>query len=91
MKCCNGKFWKQISKFFSPKEMAQVPSLSLHVTSVHKFSASRIEETDWENQFSNFSIWNGQVFALTPPDLRVPGIPNGVLQQVISQATTANV
>ena len=31
------------------------------------------------------------MFALTAADLRVPGIPNGVLQQVISQATTANV
>ena len=34
---------------------------------------------------------NGQVFALTAPDLRVPGIPDDVLQQVISQASTANV
>ena len=34
---------------------------------------------------------NGQLFALTAPDLRIPGIPDGVLQQVISQASTANV
>ena len=34
---------------------------------------------------------NGQVFALTALDLRIPGIPDGVLQQVISQASTANV
>ena len=35
------------------KEMTQVPSLSLRSTSVHKFSASRIAGTAWENQCSN--------------------------------------
>ena len=34
---------------------------------------------------------NEQLFALTALDLRVPGIPYGVLQQVISQASTATV
>ena len=34
---------------------------------------------------------NGRVFALTAPDLCVLGIPDEVLQQVISQASTANV
>ena len=34
---------------------------------------------------------NGQVFALTAPDLCVLGIPDDVSQQVISQASTANV
>ena len=34
---------------------------------------------------------NGEVFARTAPDLHVPGIPDDVLQQVISQASTANV
>ena len=32
---------------------------------------------------------DGQLFDLTAPDLRVPGIPDDVLQQVISQASTA--
>ena len=36
-------------------------------------------------------LGNGQVFAFTAPDLHVPGIPDGMLQQVISQASTANV
>ena len=36
-------------------------------------------------------LGNGQVFALTAPDLHVPGIPDDMLQQVISQASTANV
>ena len=34
---------------------------------------------------------NGQVFVLTAPDLCVPDIPDEALQQVISQASTANV
>ena len=40
---------------------------------------------------------NGQFFDLATPDLRVPGIPDDVLQQIISQAShlaqdrTANV
>ena len=34
---------------------------------------------------------NGQVFAPTTPDLRFPGITDGVLQLVISQASTATV
>ena len=40
-----GKCWQNSSKFSSLKVMAQVPLLSLHSTPVHKFSASRIEET----------------------------------------------
>ena len=43
--CLGEKFWQQSSKFSSLKEMKQVPSLSLHLTSTHKFSASRIAET----------------------------------------------
>ena len=34
---------------------------------------------------------SGQLFTLVAPDLRVPGIPDDVLQQVISQASTATV
>ena len=34
---------------------------------------------------------SAQLFTLVAPDLCVPGIPEGVLQQVISQASTANV
>ena len=41
--------------------------------------------------FKLVPLGNGQVFALTAPDLHVPGVPDGVLQQVISQARTANV
>ena len=36
-------------------------------------------------------LGNGQVFAFTASDLHVPGIPDDMLQQVISQASTANV
>ena len=36
-------------------------------------------------------LGNGQVSALTAPDLRVPGFFDDVLQLVISQASTANV
>ena len=36
-------------------------------------------------------LGNGQLFALTAPDLHVPGIPADMLQQAISQASTANV
>ena len=36
-------------------------------------------------------LGNGQVFAFTAPDLRIPGVPDGVLQQVISRASIANV
>ena len=43
-----GKFWPTSSKFSSPKVTAQVPSLSLCSTPVHKFLASRIEETALE-------------------------------------------
>ena len=56
------------------------------------FSASKIEETVWENPvFKLVPLGNGQLSALTAPDLRIPGIPDGVLQKVISQASTANV
>ena len=41
--------------------------------------------------FKLVSHGNGQLFAFTAPDLRIPGIPDGVLQQVIFQARTANV
>ena len=33
----------------------------------------------------------GQLFTLVAPDLCVPGVSSGVLQRVISQASTANV
>ena len=36
-------------------------------------------------------VGSGQLFALVPPDLCVPGISDEVLQRVISQARTANV
>ena len=51
------KFWLQNSKFSSLKEMAQVPSLSLHSTSVHEFSSSRIDETAWETIVQTCSGW----------------------------------
>ena len=51
-----GEFWQHNSKFSSLKEMTQVHSLSLRSTSVHKFSASRIADTAWENQCSNLPL-----------------------------------
>ena len=50
-----------------------------------------IAGTAWEKPvFKLARFGNGQVFALTVPDLCVPGIPDEVLQQVIFQASTAN-
>ena len=81
-----GKFWKQSSKFYSLMGMTQVPSLSLGSTSVHRFSAPRIVETAWENPvFKLAPLGNGQVFALTAPDLHVPGIPDGVATGSLSR------
>ena len=51
-----GECWPNSSRFSSLMVMAKVPSLSLHSTPVHKFSASRIEETAWANQFSNLPL-----------------------------------
>ena len=42
-------------------------------------------------EFKLAPLGNGQVFALTAPYLHVPGIPDDMLQQVISQASTAHV
>ena len=78
--CLCGKLWPNSSKFSSLKVMAQVPSLSLRSTPVHKFSASRIEETALENQCSNLPSGSGQLFALVAPDLCVSGVPCEVLQ-----------
>ena len=44
------------STFSSLKVMAQVPLLSMRSTPVHKFSASRIEETALENHCSNLLL-----------------------------------
>ena len=77
-----GKFWPNSSKFSSLKEM------TLRSSSVHKFSASRIAGTAWgKSVFKLAPFGNGQVFALTAPDLCVPGIPDEVLQRDISQAS----
>ena len=51
-----GTCWQNSSKFSSLKVMAQVPSLFLRSTPVHKFSASRIEETALENRCSNLPL-----------------------------------
>ena len=51
-----GECWPNSSTFSSLKEMAQVPSLFLRSTPVHKFLASRIEETAWENLCSNLPL-----------------------------------
>ena len=48
-----GRFWPKSSKFSSLKEMTQV---FLRLTPVHKFLASRIEETALENQCSNLPL-----------------------------------
>ena len=93
-----GNLWPRSSKIFSLKVMIQVPSLYLHSMCGHKFSVLRIAETAVGNQvFKLAPFGNGQLFDLTAPDLRVLGIPDDVLQQVISQASqlaqnrTANV
>ena len=41
--------------------------------------------------FKHAFFGSGQLFTLILPDLSVPGIPGEVLQQVISQASSANV
>ena len=61
-----------------------------------KWDLSTVVSMNFSNSVGNqvfklVSYGNGQLFALTAPDLRIPGIPDGVLQQVISQARTANV
>ena len=48
-----GKFCPQSYLNSSQKEVMQAPSLSLHLTPVRKFSASKIEETALENLCSN--------------------------------------
>ena len=50
-----GKFSTDNSKFSSLKKMAH--SLSLRLTPVHKFLASRIEETAWKPSVQTCSIW----------------------------------
>ena len=73
-------------------ETTQAHSLSLRVTHVHKFVASRIEETAWENPVFKLAPYgSGQLFAFVAPDLCVPGVPGEVLQQVISQASWARI
>ena len=52
----SGRFWPKNSKFSSLMETTQAHSLSLRLTPVHKFSASRIEEAAWENQCSNLPL-----------------------------------
>ena len=80
--CSFGKCWQNSSKFSSLKKTAHVSSIV----------PARIVETALENPVLKLVLLgNGQVFALTAPDLHVPGIPDGVLQQVISEASTANV
>ena len=82
-----GKFLAQKLKVLFPKEMT-------------KFSV--FQKKDRRNGvgkpvFKLAPFGNGQLFDLTAPHLRVPGIPDDVLQQVISQAShlaqkrTANV
>ena len=79
-------------------EMTQMPLLYLRSTPVHKFTALSIQETELENKrswkinVSNLlSHWKQTVVTLTFPDLRIPGIADVVLQQVLSQASTASV
>ena len=51
-----GENWLTNLKLSPLKEMIQVPSLSLPSTSVHKFSASKIEEMELENRCSNLLL-----------------------------------
>ena len=72
--------------FTSLKEMTKVYSSSLRSILVHKFSASKIVETDLENRFlSLLHFGSGQAFSLVTHDLSVPGISLGVLQRILSQ------
>ena len=81
------KFWPKSSKFLSLKEMTRMLSLSLRLTPIHKFLASKIEGTVLENpQLKLAPLGNGQVFALIALDLCVLSILGEVLQQVMSQA-----
>ena len=58
----------------------------------HKCSASEIEETELENLCSNLPLLgSAQLLTLVALDVCVLDIPEGVLQRVISQASTANV
>ena len=52
-----GKFCPQSYENSSQKEMIQGPLLSLRSTPVHKFLASRIEETALENRVQTCPIW----------------------------------
>ena len=58
----------------------------LRLAPVHRFLASRIEETALQNLCSNLPLWKRTVVCIIAPDLCVPGEV-----QVISQASTANV
>ena len=59
-----GECWPNSSKFSSLMVMAKVPLLSLHSTPVHKFSASKIEETALENLCSNLPFLEAVSFFL---------------------------
>ena len=87
-----GECWPNSSKFSSLMEMTKVPLLSQRSTL--RSQVLRIKDRRngvGKPVFKLAPFGNGQVFTLTAPDLRVPGIPDEVLQQVISQASTANV
>ena len=87
-----GKFGPKSSKFSSLKEMTTgafiVPALDARA---QVLSIKERRNSVGNQVFKLISHGNGQLFAFTAPDLRIPGIPDGVLQQVISQARTANV
>ena len=70
-----GKFRPTISKFSSLWEMAQVPLLSLQST-LHSQVLSIKDRRNGEGKpvLKLVSSGNGQLFALTAPDLCIPGI-----------------
>ena len=71
------------------KEMMQAPSLSLHSTQVLCFKDRR--NGIGKPVFKLAPCGSAQLSTLVALDLCVPGIPEGVLQRVISHASTANV
>ena len=75
----------KMTKVFSSSQLSML---------AHKSSASKIAETELENQFFKLApLGSGQTFTLVAPDLSlsVPGISLEVLQRVLSQANRPHV
>ena len=86
-----GENWLTILKFSSLMEMTKVHSSSQRSMLAHKSSASKIEETDLDNRFSNLLRLEADKLTLVAPDLCVHVIFPEVLQRVLSQANKPHV